>query len=86
MTLAYIHWRDACHNSDEIRIDDLGEAVALHACGFVVKETEETITLSLEHQDGADTTRLWLSIPRVNIVEMRTATIDKAFPAKRKRK
>lgn len=86
MKIAYIRWRDASYgNGDEQPIANLAGAVELHECGFLLREDKETVTLSMEHQDGAETTRIWLTIPRVNIAEMKTAEIETAFTRRKSR-
>lgn len=79
-TLVYVRWRDAVHSMDEHEISGLGDLVELHEVGFLLKETPETVTLSIEIQKDATSTRMWLTVPKVNIVEIRHATLDKAFP------
>lgn len=83
MTICYVRWRDACHDMGECAIKDLGELAELHEIGFLLAENEETVTIGIEHQDGATSARMWLTIPRVNILEMRRSTVDKAFPKRR---
>lgn len=70
MKLAYVRWRDATHGIEEIAAAD-ADLVELHEIGFVAAETDEAITLTMEYCPGATTFRLWLTIPRVNILEVR---------------
>lgn len=70
MKLAYIRWRDATHGIEEIAAED-ADLVELHEIGFVAADTDEAITLTMEHCPGAKTFRLWLTIPKVNILETR---------------
>lgn len=88
--VAYIKWRDASHSMSEHAIADLGGLAELEEIGFLIKETEDTITLATETQDEALSVRFWLTIPKVNIVEQHRTTIDKAFrltkPRPRKQK
>lgn len=74
-TVVYVHWRDAAHGLEEIPVAQAGELADLHEVGFLVAENDESITLSPEHQDGATSARLWLTIPRVNIIEMRKVSM-----------
>lgn len=85
MIVAYVRWKDALHDMAECDRHKLGSLATLHEVGFLVKETAESVTLALEAEGGNPATRLWLTIPRVNIIEMRTAELDKAFPKGRKR-
>lgn len=69
MKVEYVHWRDACYNTEEARHDELGGLADLHEIGFLVKETDESVVLAIEHMDGAVSSRLTLTIPKVNIVQ-----------------
>lgn len=86
MTIVYLIWHDAHFELNEARIDQLGTSPCeLHEVGFLYAETADTVSIATEYMDGAETVRGALTIPRVNIVEMRKMPLDKAFP-KRKRK
>lgn len=65
--MVLVRWRDACHSQDEFAISDLGGLAELAEVGWLIAETPESVTLSMEHQEGATSTRLWLTIPLVNI-------------------
>jgi hypothetical protein len=85
--IAYVRWNDALFEErrDDTPLDPKENPCAvLHECGFLIAETESTITLSLEHAENTGD-RWWLHIPKVNIVEMRTSTIDSAFPKRKRR-
>ena len=89
MTVTYIRWRDASHSMNEFEISKI-EPISLQEVGFLIRETEEAVTLAIEAPfDGdieTDTTRLWLCVPKVNILERRDADLEKAFPAKKSRR
>ncbi len=86
MKVAYVHWRDASHGMGEIEIGRMTLS-DLHEVGFLVKEDEESVTLAMEWEgDEKVSTRLWLTIPRVGIVEMRTVDLDTAFKPRRRKK
>ena len=85
MTIVYIRWRDACHSMSQYAIKDLGELSELHEIGFLLKETSESVTIGTESQDGATEARMWLTIPRQNIIEMKITTLDKAFAVRKPR-
>ena len=65
--ISHIVWRDAAYGLSETTISDTG-LIELHALGFVLAETEESITISLEWQDGAESTRNWLAVPKNRII------------------
>lgn len=82
-TVTYIHWRDASQALEEFPLTDM-EPIDLYEVGFLLKETEESVTISCEQAE--DFGRLWLCIPKVNIVERRDMPLEKAFPPKRRRR
>ncbi len=85
-TVAYVRWRDACYNTDEIPHEALGGLVELHEFGFVIADSEEAITICPEYQDGATSSRLTITVPRCNIVEMRTWPLSVLLATKKARK
>lgn len=85
MTLTYIKWRDASHSIDEWPIDRI-ELIELEEIGYLLRETEEAVTLSIEAPDGSDSTRLWLCIPKVNIVERRDWELEDLMKMRKRRR
>jgi len=84
--IAYIIWRDANFgNGADTPMDQIGGLVELHEVGFVLKETPEAVTLSMESGLSDLSNRAFLTIPRVNIVSIRFATVEKVFPPRKKR-
>jgi hypothetical protein len=86
MTIAWIRWRDAVNSNAQHAIASLGDLAELHEIGFVLKESADTITIGTEAQEGALEARFWLTIPKVNIVEMRRTSLARAFPKPRVKK
>lgn len=82
-TVAYVRWRDACYNPDEVPHESLGALVELLEFGFVIAESEEAITICPEYQDGATSSRLTITVPRCNIVEMRTWPLSALLATKK---
>jgi hypothetical protein len=83
--LAYVHWLDANYQEGEQEIERLDWRCALHYSGYLIKEDENAVTLSLEcPHEGR--TRNTFTIPRHNIIEMRVVPFNKAFPAPRKKR
>jgi len=66
-TATHIVWKDACFGLSECSIEQTG-LVELHALGYVLKEDDEALTISLEWQDDCDSTRNWLAIPKNRII------------------
>ena len=85
MTVSYVRWRDACWSAERDEVSKIGLA-ELHEVGFVLAETEESLTLGLEHPGDTPGVRFWLCIPKVNILERRDMEIEAAFPKCKKRK
>lgn len=73
----YVRWRDACYHPDYQSIETIGEAIEIEEVGFLVKEMEDTVTLSIERHGPGEDARLTLTIPKVNIVEWRTFRIPR---------
>jgi len=88
MKLAWVSWRDASHGLNEWDKERMTLS-SLEEIGFILKEDEDSITLGMEHnvsEPDAKDARLWLTIPRSGIIEMRTRELDQAFPARRRAK
>lgn len=86
MRVVYIRWHDACYSTDESNIAELGGLADLHEIGFLLQETDKAVVLGLEHQEGATTARLTLTIPKCNIVERRDVQFSRLFTKPRKKK
>jgi hypothetical protein len=84
MKLAYVRWRDAAFDNEDTPISDM-DLAELHEVGFLIAETADAVKLAIEHPGEATSTRLWLVIPKVNIIEMRVRELDKAFPKRRRK-
>jgi hypothetical protein len=69
----YVHWRDAAMDMTDTPIEDMS-LVDLYEIGWLVKETDDYITLAMEYpalciaEKGKLSTRLALTIPKSNIV------------------
>jgi len=68
--MVLVEWDDALHGQGEYELRDLGNLVRLAEVGFLVKDEKDAVTLAMEHQENCDSVRLWLTIPRVNIVSI----------------
>jgi hypothetical protein len=86
MKLAWVKWRDASHGLEEWDVSRMTLS-ELEEVGFLLREDDESITLGMEHAADATTARrMWLTIPRGQILDMRVRDLDKAFPARKRRK
>jgi hypothetical protein len=68
--LVYIHWQDAAHSLADAPNDHM-DLMDLHEIGWLIHEDENAVKLALEFCHGSDSTRNWLIVPKVNIVERR---------------
>jgi len=87
LTIAYVCWRDAVQEGADGPEAPVHEnpLVTLEEIGWLVGESEESISLSMEHEPESDTWGRWrLHIPKVNIISLRVLEFDK-FPKKRRR-
>jgi len=84
MTVTYIKWRDATHGIAEAAPADMGLA-ELEEIGWLVREDDESVSISMEYQVEANTTRLWLTVPKANILERKDRDLDKVFPRRKRR-
>ena len=85
LKIVYIRWKDAMHSMNQHPVSELGELAILHEIGFLLKETPDTIVIGTEsEQTQSLEARMWLTIPRANIVEIRSTTLSRAFPAPRR--
>ena len=83
MKLTYLRWRDAAFSVEERHLSDTG-LIELEEFGFLAGETEEKVTLAMEKPGDESTVRLWLSVPKVNIVERREFELDDLLSRRKK--
>lgn len=89
-TVTYLHWRDAC--SEEAADPDTpvcAQPLAdLHEVGFLISETDESVSLSLELDHDGKPSRWRLHVPKVNIISRFDMPLEKAFriPKRKARK
>lgn len=82
--LAYVRWLDSCYREGEGALEDYGTGIELEYFGVLVKESEETFTLSLEvPHEGR--TRNAFDILKRNVLEARFRDARGAFKAPRKK-
>ncbi len=83
--MTFLLWRDASHHVEPRVKEDTG-LVDLFEIGFVWDETEEKVTLSCEEQSDSPEVRLWISVPKVNILERHEFTLGELKTWLRRRK
>jgi hypothetical protein len=80
---AYVLWIDASKSAEEHALEDMNP-MTLPAAGFVIRETPDDITLSLEPIMAETKCRMWLTIPKRNILKIHRTTAERAFHLKGK--
>ena len=88
MVLTYIRWRDACaeaaadpgHPISEQPLIDLKEV------GWLIAETEESVSIALELEPDDTPGRWRLHIPKANVLERRDWVLEDLLKLPRKRR
>ena len=69
----YVVWLDACSGGDEwldSTHPELCELAPIYSCGFLLKETDSSVTLVLsKSEDGL--IRGFITIPKSNIIQLK---------------
>lgn len=78
MKRLHITWRDASYTTDDTDHSEL-QLVTLEEVGYLIKEDRESITIGMEYIPEATSSRLTLTIPRVNIISITTLQKGKAL-------
>ena len=88
MIITYIHWKDASFEEAPNANTPLSaEPLAdLREVGWLINETEDSVSISMELEEDDSPARWRAHIPKVNIIERRDMEVDKAFPVKKRRK
>lgn len=73
-TICYVKWLDACMGIDDTPLQDI-QRVELEEVGWLLHEDKDTIVVGMEHE--IDSPRLWLCIPKVNVLEIRRVPWEK---------
>lgn len=88
--LVYVHWRDACTEEAADPNTPVSDTplVDLHEVGWLIGETEESVSIAMELEPHGAPGRWRLHIPKVNILERRNFDTERLFaePAKRTRR
>jgi hypothetical protein len=66
----FVRWKDASHSLHDAP-HDYAPLKDLQEIGWLIEETDEVVKLSMEFDPDDENTRIWLVIPKVNIVERR---------------
>ena len=88
MTVTLVRWKDACsvEAADLTPRPAVPELSELSEVGFLLAENDEALLIGMESQaDDTHPGRWRLNIPKSSIIERRDMSLEKAFPARRKR-
>lgn len=72
---AYVKWRDATMSQGDEDLFNVDALMELEEIGWLIKETDDSVSLSIE-KPQFDKARLWLTIPKVNIMLMQVFDFD----------
>jgi hypothetical protein len=89
MTVTFVRWKDACSvEAAELTIRPaVAELSELCEVGFLLAENDEALLIGMESQAEDTHPGRWrLNIPKSSIIERRDTELEKAFPARRRRK
>lgn len=65
--IVYIVWHDAHYSPEETPLHYVDGLVELHEVGWLLSQTDESVSIAMEYEPGMESTRLYLTIPKVNI-------------------
>jgi len=82
MLITYIIWRDAIVDANDYGEPPKASTARLEEVGWLLDENEESVLIGMEHhsEEEVETGRWRLSIPKVNIIQMRCVEVERAFP------
>ena len=69
--IIYIHWRDANYSVEDTDHRELGSLLDVYEFGWLIKETDESYVVCAEWSEDATSSRLAVTIPKVNVVKAR---------------
>lgn len=85
-TVTYVRWHDAVQSVQEFPIGEISDLIELQEIGFLKVETDESLSLSMEWAEDDSTARLWLTIPKTNIIERKDLPLESVLKVRRVRK
>lgn len=65
--IVYVVWHDAHYSPEETPLNYVDGLVELHEVGWLLSQTDESVSIGMEYEPGMESTRLYLTIPKVNI-------------------
>jgi len=72
MKIAIVRWKDANYQVADGSIADVHGPIELESVGWLAKQDDDSVTIAMELDHGGEQGRFWLTIPRINIVSIRT--------------
>lgn len=83
-SLIYIHWQDANYNVEQTPHEHLGMLLDLYEFGWLVRETEEAYVVCSEWAEDAESSRLTLTVPKINVVQAKKFKFENVLRGGRK--
>lgn len=71
LEVVIIRWFDSFFVKGDIKADEVDPAIELTACGMLVKEDDDRVTIALDLDPASSEFRYVLTIPKVNIRAMK---------------
>lgn len=85
--IAYLIWRDANFGcGTPTNTMQIGDLIELHEIGYILKESDESITLTMEGDGMGDENRNWLTVPKCNIMEIHRAELADVLELMRRKR
>ncbi len=84
--IVYVKWADAQAHEAADAPEAKPELAILEEIGWLLAETDDVLLIGMEQSEDAHPGRWRLHIPKVNIVERRDTTVERAFKKPRVRK
>lgn len=77
--LIAVTWKDACSHDPWTHVDEISSELSIiFTVGMLVKETDETITIALNHDVSSDSFSCFIHIPQAWIVKRELLTKKRA--------
>ena len=69
MKLIYVKWRDAAYQGGAMTPDKFDSDIIFETAGFLSRETDDAITISLEYEQETGKFRYNMHLPKAYILE-----------------
>ena len=86
LKLVFIKWVDASWEPGPICEDEMLPYIVLQSCGFLISEDENYVNIGGDYCEMEDTWRHVFHVPKVNLLEFKTISMEKMKNEATKRK